>query len=173
MSVLTRALVVVVGLATLAASMSCASLATIRSEDRPPIIVENDSIHFSYDAPNISSKWKKEADDVYEQHHSNGKTVLSFSATVGTCTVTGAYRLVIHYGTGGMITLERHRKNNHYHTDAIFPDGTDLAKKVKLDNGSATKKMSFEVADKITRIDGDSGNCAVATGQKITVTMQQ
>ena len=171
MSVQTKALFAA-AIAVLAGSMSCATFHTMQSEDRPPIIVENDSIHFSYNALNISSKWKQEEEDVYEQQHSKGKTVLSFSAAVGGCTVTGAYRLVIHYGTGSTITLERHRKNKQYHTDAIFPDGTDQARKIKLDNSSATKKMSFDVADKITKVQGDSGECPVTTGQKITVTMQ-
>jgi hypothetical protein len=174
MSVRTKALFAAAGLAALAGSMSCgqAGPGPRSGEDRPPIIVENDSIHFSYDGTNISSQWKKEEDDVYEQQHSKGKTVVSFSASVGGCTATGVDRLKLQYGSG-MVVLERHRKSSKYHTDAIFPAGSGKAKKIKVDNGSASKKMTFDVADKLTRIDGDSSGCDVKPGDKITVTMVQ
>ena len=143
-------------------------------EDRPPIIVENSgSIGLSFDSNNNNQKeWKQEPNtDRYEQRHSAGKTVLSFLATDGVCSVMGTDKITVSYGptTPGTFTLERHQQGNKYHVDAVFPSGST----VNVDNGASIKKMRFAIPDHIVSFSGETGQPCVPANGRFTVELVQ
>jgi hypothetical protein len=143
-------------------------------EDRPPIIVENSgSIGLSFESNNDNQKeWKQEqSSDRYEQRHSAGKTVLSFIATDGVCSVMGADKITVSYGptVPGTFTLERHQQGNKYHVDAVFPSGST----VNVDNAASAKKMRFVIPDTLVSFSGDTGQPCAPRNGKFTVELVQ
>lgn len=132
-------------------------------DDRPIIIISSGSVHVDV----TPGTWTKESGSgkKYKQKDAKGKSVKSFSATTGTCTV-GGEKLVVTYGSQS-ITLERKKSGLFGKHDAQvqFPDTATVTE-------TSPSVLTVTTGDALVRVtNGGSGaadTCNVAE-QKVTI----
>jgi hypothetical protein len=146
----------------IAAALSSACPATTRSgdDDRPVIIISSGSVKVDV-SPAI---WTRESGPgkKYRQKDSDGKSwksVKSFTATTGSCTVSGE-TLTITYGTRSF-TLERKKSGLFGKHDPVVQFADDA-----LVTETSPSILTVATDDGLVSVrNGQGNNCAVAGGR--------
>ena len=129
-------------------------------DDRPVIIITSASVIVDV----TPGSWTRESGGgkKYRQKDANGRSVRSFSATTGTCTVAGE-KLVVTYGAN-TLTLERRRSGLFGKHDSVvqFPDAATVTE-------TSASILTVTTDDALVRVtNGGTGSCDVAD-RKVTI----
>src|SRR5687768_13629982 len=132
-------------------------------DDRPVIIISSGSVSLDV----TPGTWTRESGrgKRYRQKDDKGKSVKSFSATTGTCTVAGE-KLVVTYGANSL-TLERKRRGLFGKHDAQvqFPDDATVTET----SPSVLTVTTDESLVRVTNGGTGSGDMCDVVDKKVTI----
>ena len=129
-------------------------------DDRPVIIITSGSVTVDV----TPGSWTRESGGgkKYRQKDANGRSVRSFSASTGGCTVAGE-KLVVTYGAS-TLTLERQRSGLFGKRDSVvqFPDAATVTE-------TSAGILTVTTDDALVRVtNGGAGSCDVVD-KKVTI----